>query len=206
MTEPSPSPGYRHHWGSGQQYSAASVVLVALLGVLVLGEQLSVRGWLGVVLVAQPAALLGGSQGLPITAVVVAIAGALLTSLAYVSVRSLANTEHPLVVVFYFPLVAFPLSLPLVLMHPVMPQPIEWLWLVGVGLFTQVGQVYLTRGLMALPAARATAISYVQVVFAGLLGWLVFGEAINGWTVGGAGLVLVATLLSLSRPKPAVDR
>ena len=185
----------------------------ALLAWLRLGEHLNPRvwvgmglGWLGVVLVAQPAALLGGSQGLPITAVVVAIAGALLTSLAYVSVRSLANTEHPLVVVFYFPLVAFPLSLPLVLMHPVMPQPIEWLWLVGVELFTQVGQVYLTRGLMALPAARATAISYVQVVFAGLLGWLVFGEAINGWTVGGAGLVLVATLLSLSRPKPAVDR
>ena len=34
-----------------------SVVLVALLGVLVLGEQLSVRGWLGVVLMGIGAAL-----------------------------------------------------------------------------------------------------------------------------------------------------
>ncbi len=31
MTEPSPSPAYRHHWGSSQQYSAAFVALVALL-------------------------------------------------------------------------------------------------------------------------------------------------------------------------------
>jgi uncharacterized integral membrane protein (TIGR00697 family) len=31
MPEPSPSPVYRHHWGSGQRYSAAFVVLVALL-------------------------------------------------------------------------------------------------------------------------------------------------------------------------------
>lgn len=185
----------------------------ALLAWLGLGERLSPRlwvgmavGWLGVVLVAQPAALLAGSSTLPLGAVMIAIAGALLTSLAYVSVRSLATSEHPLVVVFYFPLVAFPLSLPLVLLDPVMPRPIEWLWLVGVGVFTQVGQVYLTRGLMALPAARATAISYVQVVFAGVWGWLVFGEPTNGWTVAGASLVLVATVLSLGPPKPAADR
>jgi drug/metabolite transporter (DMT)-like permease len=71
-----------------------------------------------------------------------------------------------------------------------------------------VGQVYLTRGLTALPAAQATAISYVQVVFAGLWGWLVFGERIDGWTVAGAGLVLAAMLVSLRRspPSAAADR
>lgn len=72
----------------------------------------------------------------------------------------------------------------------------------GVGLFTQLGQVTLTRGLTALPAAQATAISYVQVAFAGLWGWLIFGEGLDGWTVAGAALVLAATLLSL-RPRPA---
>jgi drug/metabolite transporter (DMT)-like permease len=101
------------------------------------------------------------------------------------------------VIVFYFPLVAVPLSLPLVLLNPVLPTPIEWLWLLGVGLFTQLGQVTLTHGLAALPAARATAISYAQVGFAGRWGWLVFGESVDGWTLSGAALVLGATLLSL---------
>jgi drug/metabolite transporter (DMT)-like permease len=165
-------------------------------------------GWTGVVLVAQPAGLLQGAAALPPLAVLIALAGALFTSLAYVSVRSLGNSEHPLVIVFYFPLVALPLTLPLVALDPVLPTASELLWLVGVGVFTQVGQVYLTRGLTALPAAQATAISYVQVAFAGLWGWLVFGESVDGWTVAGAVLVLAAMLVSLRRspPSAAVDR
>ncbi|MCT0226071.1 DMT family transporter [Synechococcus sp. CS-1328] len=181
----------------------------ALLAWLALGERIGRRvlaamavGWLGVLLVAQPALLLGGigraAPSLPLIPVLIALAGALCTALAYVSVRQLGRSEHPLVIVFYFPLVAVPLSLPLVALDPVMPTPVELLWLVGVGLFTQLGQVWLTRGLTALPAATATAISYAQVVFAGLWGWLIFQEGIDGWTLLGAALVLLATLLSLS--------
>ena len=189
--------------------------ITALLAWLMLGERIGKRvllaialGWTGVVLVAQPAGLLQGAAALPPLAVLIALAGALFTSLAYVSVRSLGNSEHPLVIVFYFPLVALPLTLPLVALDPVLPTASELLWLVGVGVFTQVGQVYLTRGLTALPAAQATAISYVQVAFAGLWGWLVFGESVDGWTVAGAVLVLAAMLVSLRRspPSAAVDR
>jgi drug/metabolite transporter (DMT)-like permease len=183
--------------------------ITALLAWLVLGESIGRRvllamalGWAGVLLVAQPAALLQGAGSLPPMAVLIALGGAVFTSLAYVSVRSLGTSEHPLVIVFYFPLVALPLSLPLVALDPVLPTASELLWLIGVGVFTQLGQVYLTRGLTALPAAQATAISYVQVVFAGLWGWLVFGESLDGWTVAGAALVLAATLVSLRR-KPA---
>lgn len=182
----------------------------ALLAWLLLGERVGRRvlaavalGWAGVLLVAQPAQLLAGgpmagSPALPAGAVLVAVAGALCTAVAYVSVRTLAASEHPLVIVFYFPLVAVPLSLPLVLLHPVLPTPLELLWLLGVGLFTQLGQVTLTRGLVGLPAAQATAISYAQVGFAGLWGWLIFGEVVDGWTLAGAALVLAATLISLS--------
>jgi len=183
----------------------------ALLAWLMLGERIGRRvllavllGWSGVLLVARPAELLGPALGLARgaslagPAVLIAVAGAFCTALAYVSVRSLARSEHPLVIVFYFPLVALPLSLPLVLLNPVLPTPLELLWLLGVGVFTQLGQVFLTSSLVALPAARATAISSVQVAFAGLWGWLLFGEALDGWTVAGAALVLAATLISLS--------
>ena len=177
----------------------------SVLALLMLGEQIGKRvmasmalGWLGVLLVAQPAALLQGGAPLALLPVLIAVAGAMFTALAYVSVRSLGKSEHPLVIVFYFPLVALPLSLPLVALNPVLPNPIELLWLVGVGVFTQLGQVYLTRSLTALPAARATAISYVQVLFAGGWGWLLFGESIDNWTIAGAILVLAATLVSLS--------
>jgi drug/metabolite transporter (DMT)-like permease len=196
----------------------------ALLAWLTLGERFGWRllaamllGWVGVLLVAHPAVLLplaGGpaalgaaGPALPPLPVAIAVAGALGTALAYVSVRQLGRSEHPLVIVFYFPLVAVPLSLPLVALDPVWPTPLEFLWLLGVGLFTQLGQVWLTRGLTALPAARATAISYVQVLFAGLWGWLLFQEPPALTTAIGAVLVLGATVLSLGgRPAGAGDR
>jgi drug/metabolite transporter (DMT)-like permease len=180
----------------------------ALLAWLLLGERLGLRvlvamglGWLGVLLVAHPTA----SAALPATWVLVAVAGALLTAVAYVSVRRLAESEHPAVIIFYFPLVAVPMSLPLVLLEPVLPTPGELLWLVAVGVFTQVGQVGLTRALTLLPAARATAISYVQVGFAALWGWWIFGESINLPTAIGAVLILIATLICLGQaPRVAI--
>ena len=67
-------------------------------------------GWIGVLLVAQPdwlAQLTGDSamDALPPLAVVIAITGALLTALAYVTVRHLAEDEHRSVIIFYLSLI-----------------------------------------------------------------------------------------------------
>ncbi|MCX5930805.1 MAG: EamA family transporter, partial [Cyanobacteria bacterium] len=99
---------------------------------------------------------------------------------------------------------ALPLSLPLVLLQPVAPTAAELGWLLGVGVFTQLGQIALTYGLMGMEAARATAISYVQVPLAALWGVGWFGEAVPARAGLSALLVLLATLLSLrARPAPA---
>lgn len=190
------------------QYSYPT--FTALLAWLMLGEPLGRRllgavalGWLGVLVLAWSPAVTGLGSGLsaalPPQAVAIALVGAFSTALAYVSVRALRHSEHPLVIVFYFPLVALVLSLPLVLLDPVVPSWRELVWLVGVGVFTQLGQLTLTEGLIGLPAARATAISYVQVAFAALWGWLIFAEPLASTTLLGALLVLAATLLSVRR-------
>jgi drug/metabolite transporter (DMT)-like permease len=175
--------------------------LTALLAWPLLGERPGVRvlmavalGWLGVAVLTDAAHVSQLQVSVP---VLFGVAGALLSALAYVSVRALGRSEHPLVIVFYFPLMALPLSLPPVLLHPVRPSLAELGWLLGVGLFTQLGQLALTRGLLLLPAARATAISYVQVPLAALWGVLWFGERLAPGTLWAALLVLAATLLSL---------
>ncbi|MEB3333308.1 MAG: DMT family transporter [Synechococcaceae cyanobacterium] len=173
--------------------------LTALMAWLWLAERVRSRlwlamalGWIGVLLVAQP----GGARPLDALGVTVALGGALLTALAYVSVRALGSSEHPLVIVFYFPLISIPLTLPLVLLNPVLPSPVELGWMVAVGILTQLGQLGLTRGLVSLPAARATALSYAQVAFASLWGWWIFGESMTPLTLAGAALILTASLLS----------
>lgn len=155
-------------------------------------------GWAGVAVLVHPVGVSGTLPPLDPAGVVTAVTGALFTALAYVSVRTLAGREHPLVIIFWFPLVSLPMALPLVLLNPLWPQPSDLLWLLGVGLFTQLGQLGLTAALVRLPAARATAISYVQVPMAAVWGWLWFSEPVDWATAGGAALVLVATLLSLT--------
>jgi drug/metabolite transporter (DMT)-like permease len=95
------------------------------------------------------------------------------------------------------------MTAPLVLLQPVMPSGWEVLALVGVGLFTQLGQIGITKGLLGMPAARATAMSYVQVPLAALWGWLWFQEPLDPDTATAAALVLLATLLSLRRSHPS---
>lgn len=172
--------------------------ITAALAWILLGESASrhsvgalLIGWVGVLVLVRP-----GSGVFPMGGVLLALAGAMLTSLAYVSVRELANSESPLVIVIWFPMVSGLLSLPLVLLHPVVPSGNDLLWLLAIGLFTQAGQLGLTEGLARLPAARATPIGYVQVAFASFWGWWVFGEKLTPTTLLGGGLVLLAALLS----------
>ena len=194
----------------------------ALLAWLLLRERVGPRvllaallGWLAVVLLSSPAELSGlfgpvaslllgqRSAPLPLAGVVLALAGALLSACAYVSVRALGRSEHPLVIVFYFPLVGLVLTLPAVLSDPVLPTGAESLALLGVGLFTQLGQIGITKGLLGLPAARATAMSYGQVPLAALWGWWFFQEPLDPDTALAAVLVLAAMLLSLRPARPA---
>jgi drug/metabolite transporter (DMT)-like permease len=159
---------------------------------VVLASALSVGG---VVLVARPGSAFDHqSSGLDPTAVAVAVTGALLTAVAYVLVRRLSTSEHPAVIIFYFPLVCVPATLPLAWMSWVWPTAWEWAVLLGVGVTTQIAQMCLTRGIALLPAGRATALSYLQVVFA--MGWatLWFAESPDSWTLLGAALVALGTL------------
>jgi drug/metabolite transporter (DMT)-like permease len=183
--------------------------ITALLAGLFLAERVSPRIGVamglslgGVILVAQPAWLFeGAGEPLPPIWVAAAIGGACFSAAAYVVVRKLAQAgEHPLVIVFYFPLVTLPAALPTLWPEFVWPRGIEWLWLLGIGVATQIGQVSLTRGLAILPAAHGTALSYLQVAFAALWGVLVFGELPDAFAVLGGGLVVGSALwLSLGR-------
>lgn len=173
----------------------------AVFAALLLGESVSPRvlgsilvSLTGVVLVARPAALFGAATT-PADALGLgaALLGAMLASLAYVAVREASKSEHPLVIVFFFPLVTVPATLPFMSSF-VWPRGLEWPLLLGVGVSTLLGQVYLTRALALIPAARAVTIGYTQILFVTLWGMLVFGEYLDTWSASGSLLVVAGTL------------
>lgn len=182
-------------------------VLTAVIAWFVLRERI---GWTtafaiacgiaGVSLIVRPT-----GAGLDPIGILVAIGAALCSSAAYVTVRQLVRTENPLVIVFYFPLIATPLAIPWALATWVTPAPIEWLLLVAIGLATQVGQVFLTKALVLETASRATSIGYIQVAFAMIWQWTVFSDAPTLWTLAGAALIILGTA-AVARANQAARR
>lgn len=146
-------------------------------------------GLVGVLIVVHPS-----GAGLDPVGVATGLCAATTSSLAYVTVRQLGRTEHPLVIVFYFPLIATPLIVPWAAATWVTPEPVEWLILLMVGLCTQMGQVFLTKALMIERAGRTLSLGYLQIAFAILWQWTIFGSAPTVWTIGGAALIVLGTL------------
>lgn len=179
--------------------------LTAALAAWLLHEHLSrvvfvslAFGLAGILLVAQPNALFGAhSEPLSELAIAAAIGGAILSSCAYVIVRKLGATEHPLVIVLYFPLIALPASFPGLMNGFIWPQGIEWLWLLLIGIATQTGQVSITKSLSLDAASKTAAYSYVQVPLAAIWGGLFFNAWPNAYSALGALLILTGAVLNL---------
>jgi len=176
-------------------------VYTAFIAALVLGEHLGLLEAIlvflslgGVVMVARPALIFGGTDFLDPVAVVVGLCGALLSASAYVVVRRLRR-EPPMLIVFYFATVCTLLSLPMLVAHPVLPTGHMWLVLAGVGVTTHMGQWMITWGFRLERAGRASAVGYLQIVFAAAWGWLLFREIPDFWTWAGAAVIVGATLL-----------
>lgn len=158
-------------------------------------------GWIGILLVSQPEFTTNSNFQETILAIIIAIFGALMTSLAYICVRKLSSREHPLVIIYYFPLVSIPLSIPFVINDFVLPTGTDWFWIIGIGIFTQIGQLFITEGLTLLPAGQATSLNYSQVIFASIWGVLIFQEAITSSVYVGGICVLISTIISISASK-----
>ena len=155
-------------------------------------------GMLGVILVVNQDPTNQNTLSIPIFAIFIAILGAILTSLAYICVKELSKTEDELVIVYYFPFVSLPLTIPFLFFNAVLPSIVELAWLLGIGLFTQIGQLLITKGLYLLPAGKASTINYSQVIFASILGLLFFSETISMQLIIGALFVLLSIIINFS--------
>lgn len=179
-------------------------VFTAVLAVIFLKErvQLStmvciILSIMGLFFIVNPTTLTTGASHLPLYSVMIALIGAFVSAISYIIVKKLSNTEDSSVIIFYFPLITLPLSLIIIADNFVVPDLPTTICLIFVGIFTQVGQVGLTKAMQTQAAGKATAYSYVQIVLSIILGFIIFKEVPSIWTYIGGLLIISGAVVNL---------
>nr|WP_321395705.1 DMT family transporter [uncultured Desulfobacter sp.] len=183
-------------------------VFTSLLAVIFLKEPIQgstkiclLLSLIGLFAVVSPAFMEHMVHKLPLFSIAVALIGALGSSIAYIIVRKLSQTEDSSVIIFYFPLVALPISLILLGNNLIRPNLHLTFMLILVGLFTQLGQLGLTNAMKTLTAGKASAYSYLQIVFTVLISVFIFKEIPPIWTYIGGALIISGALINVLGPK-----
>lgn len=176
--------------------SFTNPLFVTVLAVMLLGESMQPARWLavalglaGVVVMVRP-----GAEGFDSTALV-ALLGALLVALVKVLVKQLSVTERPLTILFYFGLVSTALALVPALLVWKTPTMTELALLAAIGGLGATAQNFTIRAFAAGEATAVAPIDYTRLIFATAFGWLIFGDLPGPWTLVGAGVIVVSTVV-----------
>ena len=179
-------------------------IFISIFAVFLIKERINLNliialflGWFGISIILNP------YQSTSYTAdefvVFIAFIGAITTSLAYIAVKKLSKKEDIFIIIKYFPLISVITLMPIVYANWITPQINDLIWIIGIGIFTQAGQTFLTQGLKELPASQASSINYLQVIFGSIWGICIFKEDITINFVIGSILVLLGTIISTSK-------
>jgi len=157
-------------------------------------------GFAGVLLLFSPSSAIASLAGL------MGLASGALAGLALATVKKLSATEPALRTVTWFALLSSLISAVPMLFDFQWPDATTWGWLIAVGLLANIGQLGLTIAYSKAPATQVSPLGYSSLLFAGLIGYLLWGELPDVWGTAGAVLVTLAGIMvarERSEPLPA---
>ena len=180
-------------------------IFTAIFGLFLLNEKLSRNiivaiffGLVGVYTIFEFPFILS-NESILIEDLSIALIGACLTGAAYVLVRKASKLgESPYTIMFYFPLFSVLISLPFMFSTWTMPSILCWVYIFFVGVFTQLGQLFLTFGYKILPAGKAASTSYVQVPFSIIAGMILFNDSLTLHFVIGSVVIFFSIFLIIN--------
>jgi drug/metabolite transporter (DMT)-like permease len=165
-------------------------LFVTIGAVLVLGEVVRARRWtavlagfVGVLVLVHP-----GADGFSYATLVALVSAAASGSVA-ISIKFLSRSEPADAIVLYTTLIWVPLSFLPALAVWTWPGVWGWSWVALAGMLGTAGHMCWTRGLRLGDASLLTPISFVQLPVVVVFGWVLFGEALDRWTVLGAAII-----------------
>jgi drug/metabolite transporter (DMT)-like permease len=177
-----------------------SPIFTSFFAIWLLKEPMNPRRWLYFLLsIAGVVVVKGFNPELKLIYMAAGILSAVFAGLAYNCIRILRNTDKPVVIVMYFPLVAIPAMTLLSLHQWQWPELIDWATIIVMGVFTQLGQVYMTKALHVEKANVVTPLKYTGIFYALAFDFFIFGVEYRWMTFVGMAMVLAGVVLSIIR-------
>ncbi|MFZ5610491.1 MAG: DMT family transporter [Pseudomonadota bacterium] len=175
--------------------SYAAPLFATLAAAFLLGERIRVRriaavsiGLAGMLLVLRPGdeTLTAGHWA--------ALGAALAVAVSLLMIKQLTRSEDPRTVVTYSFVLMLPISFVIALPFWRWPSPRELGLLAAIGLVASIGQMFLARSFAAAEASAVLPFDFIRLVLATALGAWLFGERLDGLTILGASVILLATV------------
>lgn len=113
---------------------------------------------------------------------------------SFLITKALTRYEKPGVIVLWQALTVSVLSLPMALPHWQMPTPLQWLGFAATGVLGTLAHYCLTRAFALADISATQSLRFLDLVWASVLGWLVFGDVPSQSTWLGAFVILWATV------------
>jgi len=184
--------------GSAITIQYLSPIFTAFFAIFMLGEKMYKVQWLFFAIsFAGIAVIKGFDPNISLPLFFMGLGSAVFAGLAYNCVRKVKDTDHPLVVVFYFPLMAVPVMGIISIFNWTAPIGWEWGLLLLMGVLTQIAQVYMTKALQNAEANEITGLKYLGVIFALGFDFLIFDVTYRPMALMGIAMVLAGVIINI---------
>lgn len=170
-------------------------IFVTVFAAIFLNERLRARriaalavGIVGALIIIRP-----GADALQLGPLIV-LAGTAIWGIALMFIKVLARTDSAVCITAWASIMLAVLSLPPALMVWNAPDLAQYGWLALIGTLGTIGALSIAQSLKLADASALMPFDFIKLVWAALIGFIVFGEVPSPWTWVGAAVIFSSTL------------
>ncbi len=146
-------------------------------------------GFFGVLIAMRP------SGEIALSSSMIALTGAFITAGVAIQLRRMSRTEKAGAIVFWFSLFSLiPLGIAMLFFSRAHNET-AWLYIMGLSVAGAIAQILLTSAVRYAPVAVILTMDYSSLIWAALLGYMVFGDIADVGIWIGAAIIIAAGLL-----------
>ncbi len=181
----------------GNIYNLSYPIFVALLGPLFIKEEAwSLKNMIGVFvsfggLLVISGLAFGDFSGGDIFGLIMG----LISGLGIIALKSARKTDKPNTILFYMFLTGLLVTLIFFGKTFKVPNTIEWLYIIGMGVFSYLGQYTLTTGFRYVNSVEGSLISESRIFIASIFGVIFLGETLSFSILMGGLLIFIGIII-----------